>query len=372
MGNIEFSSNRWVSVRDTYRKWWAGELSRPIIPVEMNGRAPGRACPEVPLLSQTTCTLTEFSASQIVDRIDYELSGKYYRGDAFPYFNMDCFGPGVVAAFLGAEIVNQTGHVWFETNPISADEIENLHFKYDAGNKWLNRVKDIYRAGMDHWRGQVLMGMPDLGGICDILAVFMPGGELQIALYENPDEVKRLIGELQELWFRYYDELLPLVSPDGCMMTDWSSILNLEPGYIIQSDFSVMVSPGMFDEFILPELKETCRRLKKSVYHLDGPEEIRHLDSILSIEDLDGIQWIPGAAAPNISEWPELYDKLSDSGKLLQLINDFPDMKLYDKAFDMTSRAAGRHLRQFSIDLSDVDEFQRWMERCGLDVSIDC
>ncbi len=370
MRDLDFSKERWATVYSTYRQWWAGELPRPIIPVEIKDRDPSRVTPPVPLLSQTTCTLTDFSAEQIVDRIDHELSRNHYVGDAFPYFNMDCFGPGAVAAFLGAEIINHTGHVWFETPPVSSDDIESLHFEYDASNKWFNRVKDIYKAGMDRWQGMVLMGMPDLGGICDLLAVFMPGGELQLALYENPKEVKRLIGELQTLWFQYYDELLPLVSPNGKTMTDWSSILNLEPGYIIQSDFSVMVSPEMFNEFILPELKDTCRRLPKSIFHMDGPGEIRHLDSLLTIDDLDGVQWIPGAGAPDIAHWPEVFSKINQSGKLLQLINNSFDSHAYDQALLINANARGRHLRQFQVEKQCRDAVLEWLQRHNVPLAV--
>lgn len=366
MKGLDFTTERWHGVRETYRQWWEGTLDRPVIPVEFLGRDPGRVCPEVPLLSQATCSEVEFSAEQIIDRIDYELASRFYAGDAYPYFNMDCFGPGVVAAFLGAELVTDTGHVWFKTDPVCSDGIDSLHFEYDGDNRWLNRIKDLYKAGTDRWQGQVLMGMPDLGGICDILAVFMPGGELQVALYENPGEVTRLIGELSELWFRYYDELLPLLSPDGTVMTDWSSILNLRPGYIIQSDFSVMVSPGMFDEFILPELEETCRRLPGSIYHLDGPGEIRHVDSILSIRELDGVQWIPGAGAADIAEWPELLSAIRNAGKRIQVINQEFSIEAYERVFAQHEQGAGLHLRQQTLGVEGRMAVEEWLRRHGV------
>ena len=52
---IDFTPERWAQVKETYRKWWAGELDRPIIPIELVGRDPGRPQPEAPLLSQATC-----------------------------------------------------------------------------------------------------------------------------------------------------------------------------------------------------------------------------------------------------------------------------------------------------------------------------
>ena len=52
---IDFSPERWSRVRETYRLWWRGELERPVIPVVLEDRDPGRPEPDAPLLSQATC-----------------------------------------------------------------------------------------------------------------------------------------------------------------------------------------------------------------------------------------------------------------------------------------------------------------------------
>ena len=46
---------------------------------------------------------------------------------------------------------------------------------------------------------------------------------------------------------------------------------------------------------------------------------IRHLDSIMSIDRLNALQWTPGAGNPDgLSEkWYGIYDKVIDSGKSL-------------------------------------------------------
>ena len=42
---IDFSFERWRQVKDTYGRWWDGRLERPLIPVHVTGRAPGRPRP---------------------------------------------------------------------------------------------------------------------------------------------------------------------------------------------------------------------------------------------------------------------------------------------------------------------------------------
>jgi 5-methyltetrahydrofolate--homocysteine methyltransferase len=54
-------------------------------------------------------------------------------------------------------------------------------------------------------------------------------------------------------------------------------------------------------------------------YHMDGKGQIPHLDHLLSIPRLRGIQWQPGAGAPLASEWLDLLRRIRDGGKLCQV-----------------------------------------------------
>ena len=67
--SIDFTPERWALIKDTTRRWWARELDRPLIPVRVGGRDPGRAKPDVPLLSQENCHDFSISADQIIDDI---------------------------------------------------------------------------------------------------------------------------------------------------------------------------------------------------------------------------------------------------------------------------------------------------------------
>jgi len=46
--NLDFDTDRWARVRDAYRRWWAGELGRPLINLTLRGRDPGRPEPRLP------------------------------------------------------------------------------------------------------------------------------------------------------------------------------------------------------------------------------------------------------------------------------------------------------------------------------------
>jgi 5-methyltetrahydrofolate--homocysteine methyltransferase len=80
-----------------------------------------------------------------------------------------------------------------------------------------------------------------------------------------------------------------------------------------------MISPRMFERFVLPDLIACCDHLDHGFYHLDGKGEIPHLDMLLAIPRLRGIQWIPGDGQPTPDRWLPLLKRIRDGGKLCQV-----------------------------------------------------
>ena len=299
---------------ETYAAWWENCLNRPVIPLWLANRDPGRPQPAAPILSQATCADLSIPAEAIIDRLDYELSRCTFWGDAYPMVKFDSFGPGLAAAFLGARLDNATGRVWF--HPEKVMPVSELQLRYDPENPWLERIRAIYRAGSERWGDQVLMSLPDLGGTLDVLSTFRPGDKLLLDLVDEPETVVRLNWEIHELWHRFFNELSDLLHAIPARgWTDWSGTFCARPAYILQCDMSYMISPAMFEDFVKPELAASAYRLGQAVYHLDGIGQLAHLDSILKIKEIHAVQWVPGDGKPPHDQWPDVYRKIHNAGK---------------------------------------------------------
>ena len=315
---IDFSKNRWDDLLDTYTRWWAGELGRPLLQLSLGGYDPGRPEPELPGYHFTSFYDFSVPPEAIVDRWDWGLSTHRFVGDGFPSVWPN-FGAGVMAAFLGARVLNRPDGdtTWFE--PVELQEPADIHLAYDAANPWYQRVQSVMRAAAERWEGLVQVGMTDLGGSLDVVSSFLPGERLLVDLYDHPDEIKRINWDVNRLWKQYYRELSDVLRPTNPGYTAWTSILSAEPYYVLQCDFCYMISPDMFDEFVKPELADMCKHLTNPFYHLDGPGQLPHLDSLLQIEELKGVQWIPGAGQPPLEAWTDVFRKIHDAGKLIQI-----------------------------------------------------
>jgi hypothetical protein len=316
---IEFSAARWDTVRENYRRWWAGDLERPLIHIMLEGRDPGRAEPAVPFYQFTSSYDFSIPAEAVVDVWDYRLSTYRFLGDGFPGVWPN-FGPGILAGFLGARVNATEETVWF--SPREERGIHELEIQRDPENRWIDRIKQLCKAGMERWEGSVQVGMTDLGGAVDVLSTFRPSERLLLDLFDNPEPVQELTWQIYRHWWQSFEEIQAVLAEANPGYTAWTPIFSSEPYYMLQCDFSYMIGPEMFDRFVRPELEASCRRLGNPFYHMDGIGQIPHLDSLLAIEELKGIQWVPGDGRPDCSQWPEIYRRIRDAGKLVQVLGD--------------------------------------------------
>ena len=113
--------------------------------------------------------------------------------------------------------------------------------------------------------------------------------------------------------------------------SDWGGLYSKDPSYILQDDFAYMISPQMFSEFGLPEIHKACEYLTNTIYHLDGIGNLNHLDYLLK-EDINAFQWVYGAGQPSARHWMEIYEKIHNAGKGLEVIGDLDDFRaLYSR-----------------------------------------
>ena len=306
---IHFSKDRMEEVCQAYELWWEGKLDRPLVNAKILD-AYGTSEP----LSPMQCYDFSMSPEAVIDHAEAYLSCQEYLGDGFPMVNLDTFGPGVVAAFCGAKYGYTKSTVWFY--PEKEIELADIQPVYDPDHPLVQRIKAIYQAGLERWDGKVLMGMVDLGGVMDILAGMYGTQNLLFALIDEPEQVDRLVRQIQKVWYEAYEDLAEVLKPQK-FFADWSGLMSATPSYTPQCDFCVMISNPMFRRFVLDTLKEDARRLSHTMYHLDGEGELTHLEDILAIDGLNAVQWVP--VHQTTQEKIEVCRKILDSGKRVQL-----------------------------------------------------
>jgi hypothetical protein len=309
---LHFTEGDWERVERNWTAWWRGETDRPLVILEaMTDRRYS--------MSTWFGHLARYPLSQpaeeIVDGLDPQFAALALFGDAFPKWWPN-FGPGVVAAFLGSPVDASTGTTWFYPSGVS---LENADLVYSTENPWWRRVEAVTRSGLVRWGGCAVIGHTDLGGNLDILASLRGTQQLLLDLYDAPQHVERLLAQITRLWLQYYEAFYDLVAQSNRGTSCWAPLWFPGKGYMLQSDFAYMISPAMFERLVMPDLTACCDALDYAFYHLDGKGQIKHLNMLLSIERLRGIQWVPGDGAPPPEQWLPLLKRIRDAGKLCQV-----------------------------------------------------
>ena len=297
-------------------------------------------------------------ADYIVSRFEHNAARTFYGAEAIPKHHVD-LGPGAMAAFLAGRYVLAPNTVWF---PQAVDSLaEILQFRLEDDNEYWRAARTITEMSVERGKGKFLTSVTDIGGVTDVLASLRRNQNLLLDLVETPEQVKQANAHLLEIWFEVHRVLHAMTQRGQTGGASWLCPWSPGTHYPFQCDFSAMIGPKMFEEFVLPELQAQARYLDHSIYHLDGPDAVKHLDLLLEMPELDAIQWVPGDGAPREVEWEELLKKIQRKGKAIWVHSEPEDLE----RFLSFLRPEGLHLQSSCPSEAQARDLIRLVERCS-------
>ena len=254
---------------------------------------------------------------RIVARYRYFCETHEFLGESFPNLDID-FGPGSLAAYLGSDIGFSEDTVWFKE---CIDEWEDApDFEFNPENEWFLKHIALARKCRQLAGDDFFVDMPDLMENIDVIASLRGAENTIYDLVDEPETLEERIGQIQDLYYKYYDLFYEAVKdPEGGNAYTVFQIWGPGRTVKLQCDFSAMMSPADYRDLIQPALDGQAKNADCVLYHLDGPDAIRHLDAIMEIDGIDALQWTPGDAGPDgtLPDWDQIYDKVILAGKSL-------------------------------------------------------
>jgi len=266
---------------------------------------------------------------RVFKRQYHGMQNTYYGGDAFPQFGLDCGAAGHAGFFRGARATFQQGTIWYHP---SIEDIERDELIFDRSNSFYSQIIELAKYLCAESKGRAFVSNADTCGNLDALAHLRGNEAVLMDLLTDPDWVDASLATIQQAWETFHEELITILQAhnDGGASVGWLNTWGRGRHGQMQADISVMMSEAMFDRFILPELVPQTRWFDHSLYHLDGLEQLRFLDTLLALPDLDAIQWtcVEGQPPP-VAFLPELR-RMQQAGKKLVFrvynLRDLEDM----------------------------------------------
>ncbi len=302
----------WPQAVERLMAWWDGEvIDRACVQV---------TCPR-PGAGPAARDRLWLDAEAQLDQAERYFQARLFLGEAFPTWWPN-IGPEALAGYLGCEIEFSDHTSWTHPlPPAPGGGIPELSF--DPANKYYQWVKHATAQAMERFAGKAIVGVTDIHNAGDTLAAIRDPQQLCLDMIERPGEVKRAIDFLNGLRRERFDENVAWTKSQGGTTT-WLSCFSTEVYACTQIDFIVLIGPAMFREFLLGELNDAGNGADHVCYHLDGPDEIKHLDDLLAMDNLQAIQWVCGAGNEPQTRWLDLLRRIRSAGKSLHLSCDTP------------------------------------------------
>lgn len=300
----------WREARQRLCEWWAG---KPLDRVPALVRAPRRGTERRPL--RTTLPDKYTDAATVFHNLDATLETTFFGGEALPT-HWVYLGPVPLGGYMGCGMHFEASTVWQSPRFDSWDAAAALEF--DPANRWYRLLCDLTAQSLRRAQGRYLVSGQGFGCVSDVVANLWGSQETLVAMAEQPEAVRAACDRLTQISIELYDELDALAATCQQGSFDWLYLWSPGRIWTLQSDLCCMISPAMFEQFVLDELRREAEHADHAFYHLDGPGAIKHLDALLAIDALDGIQWVPGAGvSTDPLDWIDLFRRIQAAGKKL-------------------------------------------------------
>ena len=197
------------------------------------------------------------------------------------------FGIPWVEAIAGCRVVAHPGSLWAEPSLESYRDRPSISF--DPDDPWLKKMVEFTQVLVEFSNGRFPIALPQMRGPLDTLAALRTPNQMSLDLIDKPDQIHRILGELTDLWIGIAEAGLAVVPPFwggySTRMKMWT------PGEAItpQNDISTLISPRMYEEFVLPWDRKIFDHFPYHSFHMHSTEH-HHIGALLTLERLTAIQ----------------------------------------------------------------------------------
>ena len=307
-------------VLNRYEAWWQCEiLDRPLVSIpfpkpETEGILP------MPQKSHVTARERWMDAEHVVATAEASIQNTVHFADSLP-IAWPNLGPEVFSAFYGCEMEYGESTAW--SKPILPDWTAGslAKLRIDENNFYFHKLMEMTDALIQAARGRFIVGYTDLHGGGDAIAAFRDPQELLIDTLEHPEEIKSLCDRITTDFLRVYDMFHERLSVAGMPSTTWCPATCKGKFHVPSNDFSFMISEDAFEQLFIPGIMRECQHMDRCIYHLDGPQALRHLDRLLEIPEIHAIQWVPGAGHDYWADWVDVYQRIQNKNRALQILS---------------------------------------------------
>lgn len=257
----------------------------------------------------------ETDLDELLDKFEAHIQSRLYLGEAFPSVSLS-FGPDTFSAYLGCDLEYMESRFTSWAVPILTDWDHPPSFEFDPGNEWWKRMAKTLDHAAARAKDRYLIGCPDTHAGGDGLAAMRGQERLCLDLIDVPEKVEAAMAKIEKAVIPYFDGVFGILKKCQDRMPCMACAM---PGTscVVQCDFIALISTPMMKRFFLDEMRTETKYLDYCFFHLDGPGALKHMDTILELPELDGLNYVVGTGQEfSLQQTIDLYKRVQTAGKI--------------------------------------------------------
>jgi len=275
-------------ILDAHRDFWLMNNSKPLM--HIGEYSPLRRDDKIPLSDGRLVSDNVYLCPDLIDpklliqRLKLDEESPIIYGDFLRTLVPSDFC--WTQAFIGCPICVNSGKVWAEP---FIEEIEKINSYLKINEEWLKKLLEFTSALIDFSQGRFPVAQPLFRGPIDMAASALGSDRLCIAIYKRPDLLGNLLSFCAKVFIDALLEQLRLLprfqNGYSCVFGIWAP----EPICRTQADYSVLVSPEIYEKIFLPHDLKIIKTFKYTIFHLHSAN-IHIAEKLLKVPELKAIQ----------------------------------------------------------------------------------
>ena len=245
------------STLDLFRKFWAGGVAGPIVSICNEPAYRQNPDPEQMVALAADCIRDDMATGENI----------------LPTFLPD-FGTVSMPALWGARRIPafKGGGIHIEPLSRSVADLDHLAPPVPFEQSDFNLALSLHRKVCERvGSNNIFLRTPDLQGPMNTLGLLTDQTDLLMALYDAPDLIHHILTQITDVTIDYLRRFLAAAGRDRVVGNIWPWVILPDGrGIGITQDFMPLLSPDLYEEFELPQLKRIADEFGGVFIHCCG------------------------------------------------------------------------------------------------------
>jgi len=246
------------------------------------------------------------------------LNSQFFLAEAMPTASL-VVGTDITntAVLLGGDYEYYHGEAIITENP---ELLNNVVTSFDREHFLVQALEECYYRLAGYVKDKAFVNTPMTLDALTTISMLLNPLKLCRELVLNPGKIKTWTRQITSMYLEFYDHFYALLQRMGYGESSaWMQVMAEGRFELLRCDFAVMISPAMFEEFALPDLRTISEHMEYSMYNLDSVCKVRFLDSLRKLGRLNGIYWNPEPKEADHRKWISTLRRIKELDFCLQV-----------------------------------------------------